>query len=60
LSGHVYEKKLILKYIQDEGKCPVTGSPLTEQDLIALQGKSTSFIFQKELFIHIVDFLSIS
>ena len=34
LSGHLYERSVILKYIQAEGKCPVTGSSLHETDLL--------------------------
>ncbi|GJQ08701.1 hypothetical protein GpartN1_g492.t1 [Galdieria partita] len=36
-SGHLFEKRLILKHIQTTGKCPVTDEDLTEQDLIAVQ-----------------------
>lgn len=37
LTGHVYEKKLILKYLVAQNKCPVTGAPLSEDDLVSLQ-----------------------
>ncbi|KAJ1556670.1 hypothetical protein HK405_002176, partial [Cladochytrium tenue] len=37
-SGHVYEKRLILKYLVDNGgKEPGTGESLAEDDLIALK-----------------------
>ncbi|EME31608.1 nucleotide binding / ubiquitin-protein ligase [Galdieria sulphuraria] len=36
-SGHLFEKRLILKHIQTTGKCPVSGEDLTEDDLIAVQ-----------------------
>lgn len=36
-SGHLFEKRLILKHIQTTGKCPVTGEDLKEEDLIDLQ-----------------------
>lgn len=40
-SGHVFEKRLILKaLIASGGKCPVTGEDLSEDDLIAVQVSS--------------------
>jgi len=36
-SGHLFEKRLIVKHIQTTGKCPVTGEDLSEQDLIDVQ-----------------------
>eukprot|EP00871_Galdieria_phlegrea_P003772 jgi/Galph1/4396/GphlegSOOS_G3110.1 len=36
-SGHIFEKRLILKHIQATGKCPVTGEELGEDDLIQVQ-----------------------
>jgi pre-mRNA-processing factor 19 len=37
--GHVYERRLIIKHLHDSGgKCPITGAPLAEEDLIAIQG----------------------
>ena len=38
LSGHVFEKSLILKVIAETGKCPVTGQFLSEADLLPLKG----------------------
>ncbi len=35
-SGHVFERKLIEKYIAAEGKCPVTGEALTVEDLLPI------------------------
>jgi hypothetical protein len=38
--GHVYERRLIVKHLNESGgKCPVTGAPLAEEDLIAIQGE---------------------
>ena len=34
LSGHLYERSVILKYIHAEGKCPATGGSLHETDLL--------------------------
>ncbi|GAA5939683.1 hypothetical protein JCM1841_001150 [Sporobolomyces salmonicolor] len=37
-SGHVYEKDLVLKYLRDnDGKDPITGEQLAEDDLIPLK-----------------------
>ena len=33
-SGHVYERRLILKYIQENGTDPVTGEKLEKSDLV--------------------------
>ena len=32
-SGHLFEKRLITKYIETEGKCPVTGQELSLSDI---------------------------
>jgi len=36
-SGHVYERRLILKYINENGTDPVTGDKLEESDLISIK-----------------------
>jgi len=36
-SGHVYEKRLIEKYIAENGTDPITGSKLETSDLIAVK-----------------------
>mmetsp|Transcript_4042 Transcript_4042/g.5619 ORF Transcript_4042/g.5619 Transcript_4042/m.5619 type:complete len:511 (+) Transcript_4042:107-1639(+) len=36
-SGHIFEKRLILKYLQSESKCPITGNDLGVDDLKPLQ-----------------------
>ncbi|KAJ1911932.1 hypothetical protein IWQ60_009906 [Tieghemiomyces parasiticus] len=38
-SGHVYEKRLIEKYIAEHGSCPVTGNELTEDDLVEIRSE---------------------
>jgi len=35
-SGHLFEKRLIEKIIQETGRCPVTNEPLESEDLIPL------------------------
>ena len=34
----MYEKRLIEKYIQEDGKCPISGETIENSDLVALQG----------------------
>ncbi|KAL2917663.1 hypothetical protein HK105_202950 [Polyrhizophydium stewartii] len=36
-SGHVYEKRLILKHLADQGVEPATNEPLTEDDLVVVR-----------------------
>mmetsp|Transcript_114417 Transcript_114417/g.363662 ORF Transcript_114417/g.363662 Transcript_114417/m.363662 type:complete len:500 (-) Transcript_114417:123-1622(-) len=36
-TGHVYEKRLILKNIESSGKCPVTKEELTQDDLVDMK-----------------------
>jgi len=43
-SGHVYERRLIAKYIAENGTDPVTGDKLDESDLIAV--KASTYLFR--------------
>ncbi|KAI0336175.1 nuclear matrix protein NMP200 [Cubamyces sp. BRFM 1775] len=36
-SGHVYERRLILKYINENGTDPITGDKLEESDLVSVK-----------------------
>nr|XP_009605789.1 pre-mRNA-processing factor 19 homolog 1-like [Nicotiana tomentosiformis] len=36
-SGLLFEKRLIERHISDYGKCPVTGEPLTADDIIPVK-----------------------
>lgn len=36
-SGHVYERRLITKYITENGTDPITGDKLEEADLISVK-----------------------
>jgi pre-mRNA-processing factor 19 len=36
-SGNVYERRLILKYITDNGTDPITGEKLDEADLVTIK-----------------------
>lgn len=38
LTGHIYERRLIEKYLKDKQVCPVSGQTMTETDLLAVQG----------------------
>ena len=42
-SGHVYERRLILKYIQENGTDPVTGEKLEEGDLVSVKASMLFF-----------------
>ena len=44
-SGHVYERRLIQKYITDNGTDPLTGEKLEENDLITV--KASTCIYRK-------------
>jgi len=41
-SGHLFEKRLIEKFLESEDKCPVTGEPLTKEDLVSLQASQAA------------------
>ena len=41
-SGHVYERRLILKYITENGTDPITGDKLEESDLITIKASMCS------------------
>ena len=43
-SGHVYERRLILKYINENGTDPLTGEKLEEGDLITIKASASSII----------------
>jgi hypothetical protein len=38
VSGCIYEKRLIIKYLHESPTDPVTGQPLTEDQLIEVKG----------------------
>jgi hypothetical protein len=38
-SGHLFERALIEKALLEDSRCPVSGEPLTADDLISVQGK---------------------
>lgn len=42
-TGHIYEKRLIEKYLTNFGKCPITSNPMSSEDLI----KVNTQIFSK-------------
>jgi pre-mRNA-processing factor 19 len=37
-TGHLYERRLIEKYIQEDGKCPISGESMDESDLVLVKG----------------------
>jgi len=42
-SGYIYEKRLILKYIQENGTDPMTNEALTPEQLIEVKCKNPAF-----------------
>lgn len=44
-SGQVYEKRLILKYIADYGKDPITGEDTKEDDLLEIKASKFQTMF---------------
>lgn len=40
-SGHLFEKRLIEKYVRETGKCPITSEPLTLDDLLPVKSNKT-------------------
>jgi hypothetical protein len=39
-SGHVYERRLVQKYITENGTDPVTGEKLEESDLVSVKAST--------------------
>ena len=39
VSSHVFERRLILKFIQQNGSDPVNGQPLTEEQLLEIKSR---------------------
>ncbi len=46
-SGHIYERRLITKYITENGTDPITGDKLEETDLIDLKACQLPLFFFK-------------
>ena len=46
-SGHVFEKRLILKHIESVGRCPVTKHELSKEDLIEVKSDNSSMSLHK-------------
>ena len=44
-TGHVFERSVIEKHIQQTGQCPITGVDLELKDLLPLKGKIFYFLF---------------
>lgn len=45
-SGHVYERRLITKYVADNGTDPITGEKLEEADLVSVKASTSSLFIQ--------------
>lgn len=37
-SGHVFEKRLVVKYVEESGTDPINGEPLAVEQLIDVKG----------------------
>lgn len=37
LSGHLFEKRLIEKHIESTSTCPITGRPMSHEDLVHIK-----------------------
>ena len=37
-SGYIFEKRIIEKHLETNSTCPVTGQPLSLEDLVPLKG----------------------
>ncbi len=49
-TGQLFEKRLVMKYIADGGKCPINGDDLYESDLIEVKGKQISNIVARIIY----------
>lgn len=54
-SGHVYERKLVEKYIRENGKDPASGIECTIEDLQEIKSMCMDFMSFVVLYIYIVD-----
>jgi len=50
-SGKVYERRLIVKYITENGTDPITGEKLEESDLIAIKACTFFQVKQEHLLV---------
>eukprot|EP00640_Fibrocapsa_japonica_P007522 CAMPEP_0113944350 /NCGR_PEP_ID=MMETSP1339-20121228/33657_1 /TAXON_ID=94617 /ORGANISM="Fibrocapsa japonica" /LENGTH=148 /DNA_ID=CAMNT_0000949527 /DNA_START=80 /DNA_END=522 /DNA_ORIENTATION=+ /assembly_acc=CAM_ASM_000762 len=41
-TGHLFEKRLISKYLEAESKCPITAQDMTADDLIGLESNKAT------------------
>lgn len=47
-TGHVYERRLIEKYITESGVCPITGQSLSVSDLVSVKCKHSLAMEQQQ------------
>ena len=48
VSNNVFERRLIVKYIHENGTDPINGEPLTEDQLLEIKGKCKSERYMQE------------
>ena len=47
VSGHIYEKRLILKYINENGTDPMNNEALSPEQLVEIKSKTINLTFNK-------------
>lgn len=45
-TGHLFERRLIEKYLKVGNKCPISGVELAETDLLSVQGEERTIDWQ--------------
>eukprot|EP01024_Parvocaulis_polyphysoides_P074519 TRINITY_DN96177_c0_g1_i1.p1 TRINITY_DN96177_c0_g1~~TRINITY_DN96177_c0_g1_i1.p1 ORF type:complete len:211 (-),score=28.13 TRINITY_DN96177_c0_g1_i1:8-604(-) len=46
-TGYIFERRLIEKFIEETGRCPITGEPLSKEDLIPVKQQEVSVKFPR-------------
>jgi len=49
-SGHIFDKEAIETHLSENSVCPITNKPLTQADLIPLNGIKSFFTHQGSIF----------
>ncbi len=57
-SGHVYERRLITKYLAENGTDPITGEKLEENDLISVKASGCLAVRQSNFWDDLPNFFN--